>query len=218
MNVYTFYSETHKVFFPWFDTLKDVDPTAIVKYCEVPQVCPSGAFAQEGWNEAMAEKLKHVLSAYSDEGDSFIYSDLDVQFFSPVTTLAARALQNHDIVFQNDYYGDKCAGFFYCKKNEKTKRMFEHALEIISRFRDDQPAIQHVLRTTCTDVSTALLPPQFFTFGMFYDHWKGQEVFPLPPGIVVHHANWVEGIDNKLKLLQAVRNNFNNNNFLNDRF
>jgi hypothetical protein len=214
MKTYTFYSETHKVFLPWFNTIKEVEPDVDVEYLEVTQTCPSGEFAEEGWNKTMADKVEYVLSAFDHPDEYFIYSDLDVQFFQPITPLAQKVLAKHDIVFQNDSNGVRCAGFFYCRKTESTKKLFQKTLEIIGKHRDDQPAIHEILTNELVDVKTAFLPPQFFTFGAFYQHWNGQQVFPLPKGIVVHHANWVIGIDNKLKLLQAVRNNYNNKNFV----
>lgn len=213
MKIYTFYSETHKIFLPWFNTIKDVEPEVEVKYLEVPQLSPSGEFAEKGWNETMTKKVEYVLSAFDDPDEYFIYSDLDVQFFKPVTPLAEKVLAKHDIVFQNDSNGVRCAGFFYCRKNEDTKRVFKKILDIISNHRDDQTAIHEILSNIYPETKTAFLPPQFFTFGVFYDHWRGQQVFPLPKGIVTHHANWVIGIDNKLKLLQATRDNYNNKNF-----
>ena len=37
--------------------------------------------------------------------------------------------------------------------------------------------------------------------------WVGQD-FHVPTTIVAHHANWTVGLDNKLKLLQFVKNKF----------
>ena len=224
MKIYTAYSESHKRFLPWFNTIHDVDPDVSVSHFELEQQCPTGEFKNQGWNQVTGKKLQRMVEIFDEDSndDCFIFSDIDVQFFSSVSKLAKKALTNHDIVFQNDYYGAECTGFFYCKKNAKTKVMFEKALEIVNTYGDkntpgpggDQEAIQSALKICGSSITRAFLPPQFFTFGMFYDHWKGQEVFPIPKGIVMHHANWVIGIENKIKLLQAVKNNYNNNNFL----
>jgi hypothetical protein len=224
MKIYTAYSESHEKFLPWFNTIKDVDPDIEISHYKLPQDCETAEFKHSGWNQVTGKKLQRMVEIFDEDSsdDSFIFSDIDVQFFSSVSKLSSKALKNHDIVFQNDYYGFECTGFFYCKKTKETKRMFEKALEIIKTYGDqsvdgpggDQEAIQTSLKIHNSTVRRAFLPPQFFTFGMFYDHWKGQASFPLPKGIVMHHANWVIGVDNKIKLLQAVRNNYNNNNFL----
>jgi len=217
MKIYTTYSKSHEVFLPWFDTIHDVEKDADIVKFELQQKCPTGEFKSEGWNDTTAEKLERIISIYddTDTSDTFIFSDIDVQFFSPIIPLAEKALKQHDIVFQNDYYGVECTGFFYCRKTTETKKVFETALKINKEYRDDQESVQASLRKYHSNVQRGLLPPQFFTFGMFYNMWQGQTTIPLPRNIVLHHANWVSGVEGKLKLLKAVRENYNQKNFFN---
>jgi len=213
MKIYTAYSNSHKVFLPWFNTIKNVEPNITPIFCELDQKCPTGEFSSEGWNDTTKEKLEFILDIVkTDTNEYFIFSDIDVQFFKPVWNLGEKALSNYDIVFQNDYYGAQCTGFFYCKNNSKTKQLFEEALKIHNQHRDDQTSIQAALRIV-PEIKHALLPKEYFTLGMFYDHWHGQPIFKIPQNIIVHHANWVMGVDNKLKLLEAVKNNYTNKNF-----
>jgi hypothetical protein len=80
----------------------------------------------------------------------------------------------------------------------------------IPKWRDDQEAMNQVLPTW--NGRYGLLPAQFFTFGSFYQHWDETKTdFSLPKGIVMHHANWVKGIENKLKLLTLVREIYDRN-------
>ena len=53
-----------------------------------------------------------------------------------------------------------------------------------------------------------VLSTRFWTFGSFGGQWKGQN-FDIPENLLMHHANWTEGIDNKIKLLEIVKNKFN---------
>jgi hypothetical protein len=214
MKIYTTYSETHKVFLPWFNTIKEVEPSITPEYIEIEQKCKTGEFASDNWNEATKQKISALLDIISSTTDDyFIFSDVDVQFFKPVWDLGARALENHDIVFQNDYYGLQCTGFFYCKNNDKVKKLFNQALEIHEQYRDDQTSIQAALNYI-PGLRHALLPKEYFTFGMYYNHWHGQRDFKVPSKMVVHHANWVKGIANKLELLKATRYNYAQNNFI----
>ena len=214
MKIYTTYSKTHEIFLPWFDTRKEVEPGLEPVYIEIGQKCKTGVFDSENWNEATRQKIVALLDIINScKEEYFIFSDVDVQFFKPVWDLGAKALENHDIVFQNDYYGAQCTGFFYCKNNNKTKQLFEEALKIHKHHRDDQVSIQVALNNV-EGLKHALLPKEYFTYGMYYDHWHGQKVFRVPSKMVLHHANWVLGIDKKLELLKATRYNYEQGNFL----
>ena len=216
MRIYTAFSETHKIFLPWFNTIKDVETNVDPVYFVLEQQCPTGEFASEGWNAATAQKLEKILGIFDDTTDTsdyFVFSDVDVQFFKPIYELGKKALSNHDIVFQNDYYGAQCTGFFYCKKNKNTKKLFQRALETNHLHRDDQTSVQSVLREF-PEVKHALLPKEFFTYGMYYDHWHKQEHFFVPRNMVMHHANWVMGVNNKIELLKATRKNYEQQNFI----
>jgi hypothetical protein len=51
-----------------------------------------------------------------------------------------------------------------------------------------------------------MLSPRFFTVGMVTGgkRWEGEDV-AIPRDILVHHANWTVGIDNKIRLLELVK-------------
>ncbi len=214
MNIYTTYSNTHKVFLPWFNSIKLVESNLTPVYTEIEQKCPTGEFASEGWNDATKQKLENLIDiTNSDNDDFFVFSDVDVQFFKPVWELGKRALENHDIVFQNDYYGAQCTGFFYCRINDKTKSLFQEALKIHHSHRDDQTSIQAALKLV-SGLKHALLPKEYFTYGMYFDHWHGQDQFFVPKNMVLHHANWVMGVENKVKLLEATRRNYEQKRFI----
>jgi len=213
MKIYTAYSESHKVFLPWFNTIKNIEPKLTPVYYELEQKCPTGEFDSKGWNDTTEQKLKAIIDITKSNTDEyFVFSDVDVQFFKPLWNLGERALANYDIVFQNDYYGAQCTGFFYCKNNDKTKQLFEEALKIHKEHRDDQTSIQAALLLV-PEIRHALLPKEYFTYGMFYSMWHGETKFNIPANIVLHHANWVMGVDKKLKLLEAVKNNYDNKRF-----
>jgi hypothetical protein len=206
MKLLTCYTPSHKVFIKSFQTIHDVDPEIHTIVRELDQECPTGTFAEEGWKITTARKFDFILEELdkAEEGELLIFSDIDVQFFRPISTFAEKALANHDIVFQNDYYGHACTGFFYMRNIAEVRKLISAARMIIPQWRDDQEAMNKILPTW--EGRYGLLPPQFFTFGMFYQHWDGQDQFPLPPGIVMHHANWVKGIEKKRELLNIVKN------------
>jgi hypothetical protein len=210
------FSETHKPLKPWFDTLKQVEPELDVVYTEIDQKeCPSGEFDSSGWNSITKNKVKLFLDITNISSDeSFIYSDSDVQFFNPFTCFTNKILKNYDIVFQNDYGGGPCTGFFFSRINKQTKLLFEKSLSIHHSSRDDQTSIQAGLKLV-PDIKWAFLPKEFFTYGYYKQHWNSTKLnFKVPKNMIMHHANWVVGINNKIKLLHAARDNYYNNNFI----
>ena len=53
-------------------------------------------------------------------------------------------------------------------------------------------------------VKSKFLSNKFFTIGQLIHVWRGQD-FEIPYSILMHHANWTEGIDNKIRLLDKVK-------------
>jgi hypothetical protein len=214
MKIYTTYSNSHKVFLPWFNTIKEVEPKLTPVYIETDQICESGVFNATNWNAATRQKIHTLLEiSHSTNDDYFIFSDPDIQFFEPIWDFGSKALEHHDIAFQNDYLSGQCTGFFYCRNNKKTKQLFLEALKVHHQYRDDQESIQAALNLT-PELKHAFLPKEYFTYGMFQnDLWHNECEFKLPANIVMHHANWTVGIENKLELLKAVRRNYEQGNF-----
>lgn len=218
MKILTCFTPSHKVFVDQFYQSLPKEDLHVI-YETFDQECPTGEFAEEGWNKTTARKFEFLLSEMSKmpEGEVFTFSDIDIQFFQPLAHLAMRATAEYDIVFQNDYYGHACTGFFFVRNNAKTRAFFKEALTVIPDHRDDQAAVNHLLGIGTHDalgLKYALLPVEFFTFGCFFKHWDGEDNFPIPDQIVMHHANWVKGIDKKLELLKTVRSIYNKKNGL----
>lgn len=209
MKLFTCYTPSHNVFVKqFFDSLDQEGLDVIVK--EHEQECPTGEFASSGWNITTKRKFEFLLENMEkmEVDEQFIFSDIDVQFFDKPQKFCNKALEYNDIVFQNDYYGHACTGFFYAKNNERVVKLLSTACDTIIRYRDDQDAVNHILMLY-PEIKYSLLPPEFFTFGMFYNHWQGEKDFPIPDKIIMHHANWVKGVDKKLELLQTVRDIYN---------
>lgn len=127
MKLYSFYTESHKVLLnDWFiPSIKD-DYEVVLK--ESPQTCSEGIFHAEGWNVCMLDKIKFIINAIKEEeGEVFVYSDVDIQFFKPTKKIILELIEKRDMVIQRDNSsGGLCAGFFAAKANEKMLRLWEH--------------------------------------------------------------------------------------------
>lgn len=223
MKIYTYYTESHKPFFDNYFS-KSVTDLEIVSF-EGDQECITGSYYQEGWKQTTMKKVDVFIKACEEnQGQVFVYSDVDIQFFGPVKEILLDELGEFDIAIQNDYLGGMCSGFFVCRGNERTLKMFQSMKDNESSYLEDQ----HALNMNLHHVKFKPLSSRFWTFGMYQTQWKNQN-FDIPEDILMHHANWTEGIQNKTVILNIVRQKFelkklvgdnieNYQDFLNDYF
>lgn len=217
MKIYTHYSDSHSEMFEKFfvKSLEEVYPNGEVeiKAHYHAQTAPSGAFMSHGWLDTMDIKLDVILSAIEENmGEKFIFSDVDVQFFKPFLGVVEDELNVVDITCQEDR-GTMCAGFFGCCGNQKTMDLFKLIKQHFRNLSNDQVALNHFGSKV---VYSLLNKDQFYTIGNFILNpngtsiWDGHsEVIP-PKDMLIHHANYVVGSGDKLRLLEMVRRNYDN--------
>jgi hypothetical protein len=145
-------------------------------------------------------------------GQKFIYSDCDVQFLNKFIDVAIDELSDYDIACQDDvhpYYDRNtyCAGFFICNANDKTLNLFEKTLESMLATADhtnynDQSALNENL----SRVKHKTLSHKFYTIAhTTRSLWQEDYTIGIPTNILVHHANWTHGVNNKVKLLNFIK-------------
>ncbi len=208
LPLYIFYTPSHEELKnSWF--LPSIQDYFIIHEKQYQQECPRAQWMSTGWTKTTRHKIELVLDAIEEQwGGIFLYADVDIQFFAPVTHLVLQALKNKDIVFQqDDENGTICTGFFACRANEKTRALFQDVYKLMcsSELRSDQPTVNFCLRNrSCQyEIEWAYLPDIFFSGGRAKTQSKTN--FDIPENIVMHHANGVVGIKNKIAQLQYVK-------------
>lgn len=214
----TFYSDSHSdLYFKYFLPSVEIHASEF-KLCtkKIEQISPTGVWASKNFNIVMLEKIRWIIDNIdaSEDQNFLVYADCDVQFFNRIDT---EDLLDFDIKFQKDYYEDNvCAGFFICRQNEKVKSFFRDVeFELHKQISggsniDDQEVINRFLRKNSDykpEFRFGLLPPdKYWTVANSTQGniWTGQSFF-CPDNIVMHHANFTIGLDNKMKLLDSVR-------------
>lgn len=187
---------------------------------ELPQRSQSGAFESPGFQATCLDKVDFIIEALKTETEPFLFSDVDVRFYGPVVDDLTKLLGDADMAFQWDgESGLECSGFMVLRPcgavlsfwNFVRQRMVDHSMM-------DQDAVHSVLgphdqerfsKATQMWFSASakwrILPERYWTFGRNDKHWTpGMPVNP-PADLLVHHANWTVGVDNKLKLLDEVK-------------
>lgn len=236
MNVYTYYTDSHEgLYKDWFMPTLPATLSCVSK--KLPQDCPSGEFNADGFNLTMRKKVGFILDIIDQEwGNTFLFSDVDVQFFSPDLTHDLETYEVGDepnqnvMVCMDDVL--PCAGFWYARATPTLKSLWMNVYNLTDRVANDQIALWAILHSY----------PQWYRVGLFprmqylnYNHihleyysrirnvnynshnvWNGTTTdefsilsdnsYSTP---LVHHANYTVGMSNKIKLMEIVRNAVN---------
>lgn len=201
MKAYTTFTPSHRVLFENY-FLRTLPSEFELFAEEIPQECPSGDFYQEGWDKTCFRKVKLFKKACEENmGQPFFFCDVDVQFFGPIKDRLLHELGRNDIVCQDDIT-TYSSGVYVCQANESTLKMFDLMLNNYNK--EDQTTLNDFIHT----VKHKFLSRRFFTFGHVVARpWRGED-FDIPSTILVHHANWVVGVENKIKIMDLVRDKY----------
>lgn len=215
VNMYIIYTPSHKYlyeqfFLPSLKALGDDEINIIAKCIE--QTCPSACYKQAGWKDTTLQKVEMIIDAiYKTWNYYFIYSDVDVQFFAPIKKEIETVLQQYDLVIQKDHpNGTLCSGFFACKSNEKTLKLWQDVYQIMcdKEKYSDQGALNYCLvkKKNPYNLTWTYLPEAYFGGATRTGHsWHPGQALPIPENPKMHHANWTVGVYNKKKQLEFVR-------------
>ena len=202
MKVYTTFTPSHKVLYENY-FLKTLPDEFEVKAYEIPQECNSGDFYSDGWDKTCYRKVELFYKACEENmGDIFVYLDVDIQFFGNIKNILIEELGDFDIACQDDI-SHACSGQFICRCTDRTLNMFANMKEHY-RLEDQTTLNDHIW--LCRN---KFLSRRFFSFGHVMTKPWSEEDFNIPENIVSHHANWVIGIDNKIKIMDIVREKYN---------
>jgi len=213
VKLYTLFTPSHAVLFnDWFlpsiSALHEYD-LVLEKH---DQECKTAEFMSPGWKKTTRRKVNLILRAIKENwGSFFVYSDVDIQFFKSTLPAIRDALATHDMVFQQDTPEKKiCTGFFACKANQKTKIFWEMVGKIMDVFPiySDQASVNLLLeKAEFADLSWDLLPESFLDGGALTgETWKPGDACNIPRDVILHHANYAVGVNNKIEQLKQVKN------------
>lgn len=201
MRIYTIYSESHSFLFTDY-FLATISASLDIRSKKTLQLCSSGSFYSAGWSDICFEKVLYFKQICEQEmGNVFIISDVDVQFFSDPIDQLLLELGDFDIAGQDDIHA-MCSGFFVCRANESTLKMFT---SMVDNYRlEDQTSLNDNLHM----VKHKRLSHRFFNVAHYLNGTWDNRYFDIPEDIIIHHANWTVGVQNKIELLKLVRNKY----------
>ena len=216
VNIYTHYSKSHEVFYNnyFLPSLRNhyTKDEVNVRVYKQDQYTQDGTFMESGWIKTMEEKLEVIIQAIQENWNKwFIFSDCDIQFFGKFVDIVEKELESVDIVAQEDI-GTLCAGFFGCKGNDVMLDVFKKVLVTFKQLGNDQVALNYYRNEYKYKY---LNSNQFYTIGhenkqLDSPIWDNISIPLISKSILVHHANFVVGVKNKLKLMEIVKKQYEN--------
>jgi Nucleotide-diphospho-sugar transferase len=216
IRIYTIYTDSHEILYKeWFyPSLKNLHDDLELVALKVPQECVSGVYHQKGFQSAMMQKVVMIIRAIKETmGSWFIYSDVDIQFFEPIKEDLWQRLFDVDIAFQVDRpEGGVCAGFFACKSNERTLKLWSDVLALMHAHKnnehmEDQVVLNIVLPGLGNAITWRVLPAELYLSGgnLTGKPWEPGKSLFVPRTVKIHHANWTKTMKNKIAQLKYVK-------------
>jgi hypothetical protein len=205
MKLVTFYTKTHE------KMLKDFLIPSITEDFEIvqgvgEQKSQDGGYFSVGFNESTKDKMifLHKTLLESKENEVLLFSDVDIIFLKPIKNYINNYL-NYDMVFQKGYDGLN-TGFFVLKNTVDIRNLLLDVINNCHLYHDDQIALNSIIqrhpKIKYTNFDDKILSPAAL---IGYKVWEG-EFLKIPEDTLVFHACWCAGVDNKIKLLDYVRN------------
>lgn len=180
------------------------------------QTCTTGSFKEDGWNTCMLDKLRCLLDVPCD-GMPTVYVDADVAImpgFAAWCRAAIHSLPDDTIAFADDVL-QACAGVMLYRSTPTVHDWWQ-LLALMSPVWNlpDQDVIHHLrhqvkqaggrlpitigsipgnIVSNWATVNAPRIPPP----------WTG-ESFVVPDTCLAWHANWVIGVELKLRMLELV--------------
>lgn len=162
------------------------------------------------WLEGIRFKIDVILSAM---GSPFVWCDVDSQWFGPTHDALLQHLNGYDIVFsRDDQAGRFNSGLFVCSGSDRMRTLWEAVKAHCAKYsQNDQEALMHKLRghKKLEGMRWAILPDSYYCSGIETSRpWRPGVPLSIPQeqAILVHHAAWARGIEDKIAQLQYVRN------------
>jgi len=213
MKLYAVYTPSHAILKDTFflPSLQD-DFDIIIEFHE--QTCPSASFLSDGWTRTTIRKVDLIIRAIKENwGKVFIFSDVDIQFFAPIEGKIRSLMQEKDMLIQrNNPRGTLCSGFFALRANENTLHLWQDVKKYMeSTGLSDQVSLNKCIQRSNKQnkygVVWDYLPNTFFGGGTLTGRtWRKGTPLYVPKNVVIHHANYTKGIDNKIAQLLYVKN------------
>jgi len=205
MKLVTFYTKTHEELLKGFLIPSITEDFDIIKECG-QQKSVDGNYFSNGFNESTKDKIIFLYNTLldSDENETILFSDVDIIFLNPIKSYLKK-YSNYDMVFQKGYDGLN-TGFFLLKNKDSVRNLLKNVINNCHQYHDDQLALNDII-TKYNDINYTTFDDRILSPAAIIGSviWSGENL-NIPTDTLVFHACWCAGVDNKIKLLNYVKN------------
>lgn len=169
-------------------------------------------FGSADFNKTTRLKWDIILHSFELGYETVVYSDADIAFINLFSSYISAVSRHYKIGVQSEsqpsWYPSYCTGFMFFTHDFI---VYIKQISDIHKSSLDNLNDQDVFNTVISDnpflvKEVFLLPESLFPNGLHYKNFKS-ESFNIVGGQLspfIFHANWVKGIDHKIKLLKHV--------------
>ena len=220
LKILAFYSPSHEeifenYFLPSFNRINKNKDFSLIVENQDDQYVKDGLYHREGWARTQINKIEfYKQKAIENYGEPLVFSDVDIQFFQNFRTPILKAISKYDLVAQQSaskkFFIDKghvlCSGFFIFKANKEVISLFETMQKCID-INNDNVAVQICMHIHKNSVRWAKLNKRYFNTGMITGGGSWNDVFikKIPKNLILHHANFVVSLPEKMRVMRLVR-------------
>lgn len=206
MKLIVYYTNSHKRLLEeyFIPSIKQNDNLELILQ-EGKQISEDGGYFSKGFNETTKNKIEFLLHNLKnvENNEYVLFSDVDIIFLKGINQYL-KDYMNYDAVFQKGYYGLN-TGFFIMRKTENTIVLLESVIKNCHLYPNDQDTLNKMIQGSNVKYTTfddKILSPAAIIGQKI---WVG-ETFHIPEETLVFHACWCSGVNNKINLLNYVKN------------
>lgn len=202
MLLLTQYSDSHKQFVDKYITPYSVEFDKVLSI-HLPQVCKSGTYGKEGFNEHMYLKLD-CLSEIPINTPT-LYIDADCLILPGLAQWCSEWLKtNQQAIGCGNDSDSHSMGVLLFTQSTETLEWWKHLKTVATTLGlHDQEALNWVLVNEKPTTNLKLLSKNIFANWSPGLPWEGESIH-TPPEMLCWHANYCIGIQNKTKMLEMV--------------
>ena len=203
MKLITYYTNSHYDLYKNYLIPSIKDSFDIFQKCGV-QISPDGNYFNKGFGETTKDKIVFLLECLnqSNENETILFCDVDIIFLRSVKEYLEQ-FSEYDMVFQ-DGFGGLNTGFFIMKNNQKVKNLLDSVIKNCHMYHDDQITLNFLIKNT--DIKYTIFDDRVMSPATCLGStiWTNEEI-EIPNDTLVFHACWCAGVENKIRLLDYVR-------------
>jgi len=165
-----------------------------------------GEFGESIFNAYMKRLMERFMDILEQqEGRLVIHCGCDMRFYQDIIPEIEEKAAQYELVSIDDNYKFLCADFFAFIVTPRIIEMYRKTIEIEKFAANNEIAFNHVMQEM--RMNTLALGHEYWTVGLSNGgvRWnQGDHVEP-PHGMKLHHANFTVGGENKMALLNLVK-------------